>query len=108
VTEGIKNTAGTRTVACVVSALLLVATGCATWGPATETSMQNLRTKASFDLNCPANELQIIHISGQCGTTSYNMCTKGITGCGHRASYLYLSGGSWRLESASTLGSGAE
>jgi len=84
-----------------MAALLLATTGCATWGPATDTSMQNLRDKASFDMNCPVEELQVVHVSGQCGTASYNMCSQGVTGCGQRASYVYLNAGNWVLESSS-------
>ena len=95
------NTDRTRVAAYALAGLLAAASGCATAGPATETSMQNLRNKASFDMNCPAAELSIVHLSGQCGTTSYNMCMQGVTGCGQRASYLYLTAGSWTLESSS-------
>ncbi|KIG11566.1 hypothetical protein DB30_03278 [Enhygromyxa salina] len=106
------NKAPTRLVTGLVVVLLFAVGGCASStgdgqrqrkprGPDDEISWQNLRTKASFDLNCPAEELEIVHISGHCGTSSYNMCMQGVTGCGQRASYMYLTAGSWGLDAVS-------
>lgn len=45
--------------------------------------IQNLRKRASFDLNCPAEQLKLTPLSS--GT---NM---GVEGCSHRATYLYTT-----------------
>lgn len=42
-------------------------------------SVEQLRSRASFDMNCPDNQLQIVEIDGR---------TQGVIGCGKRNTYI--------------------
>jgi hypothetical protein len=50
-----------------------------------------LRSRASYELQCPENQLQITDLGDQ---------TAGVDGCGRRGVYVYDSGaGAWLLNS---------
>lgn len=53
---------------------LLVAGGCAT-----SANTDQLRARAAFDLQCDQAQLQVVDIDDR---------TKGVTGCGHQATYV--------------------
>ena len=42
-------------------------------------STEQLRSRASFDMNCPSDQLQIVEIDGR---------TQGVMGCGKRNTYV--------------------
>jgi len=46
--------------------------------------------RASFDLNCPQNQINAVVL----GTSNEWVTSYGVTGCGHRASYV-LSDSEW-------------
>jgi len=56
------------------SSFVLIALGLAACG-----GTNSLKTRAAFDLDCPAEQLQIIDL-GRSG--------RGVTGCGRKASYV--------------------
>jgi hypothetical protein len=58
--------------------VLAVAAACAP-GYAEDDSMKTLRQRASFDLECPEGSIKTVTIDEQ---------TKGVTGCGKRATYV--------------------
>lgn len=71
-------------------AAALFASACA--HVATSTDLVSVvRTKASFELDCPAHELAITQLSGgqtaNNGFASTNQKSYGVEGCGKRASY---------------------
>jgi hypothetical protein len=65
------------------------AAACATFVPA-----DALRPQAAFDLQCPADQLSISVLSGDCGKQQAGMndydCTLGVTGCGKQTTYSHL------------------
>jgi hypothetical protein len=77
-------------------ALLLPVIVAACWqtivGPEQPQATNALIRRASFDLACPADQLRVEPISGLCTTSSWSQCTKGVTGCGRRATYTYDPG----------------
>src|SRR5262245_60485135 len=56
----------------------------------------DLRKRASFDLRCPDNYLQLYVLSQRSDglVTSY-----GVDGCGQRASYVLTATGAWAMNS---------
>lgn len=62
----------------VAVALLLSVAGCGA-------SKDQLRARAAFDLNCPSSQVEIVTLDDR---------TKGVTGCGQRATYVENCG--WR------------
>ena len=67
--------------ACVLL-VLSTSSGCAA---------QLIRQRAAFDLGCPESKIQLVDAGGG-GTV-------GALGCGKRASYVYVSGTGWVLNS---------
>ncbi len=47
--------------------------------PSHEANVKELFSRASFDLNCPREELRTVQIDAR---------TRGMSGCGHRAAYV--------------------
>lgn len=73
-----------------LAAAALFANACA--HVATSTDLVSVvRTKASFELSCPANELTVTQLTGGQETTNgfaaTNQKSYGVEGCGKRASY---------------------
>ena len=69
---------------------------------ATTSELDNLRKRASFEMNCPENEVRVSSLDDESKTY-------GVNGCGQRAVYLWhCSGGAlaeeckWVLNSNST------
>jgi hypothetical protein len=58
---------------CIAPALLL--TACA----GEEEEFPELRARAAFDLDCPRKKIHVVEIDDR---------TKGVTGCGERATYV--------------------
>ena len=58
---------------------VLVLALCFLGGCATTTNDNDLRTRAAFDLQCEGAKLQIVDIDDR---------TRGVSGCGQRASYV--------------------
>src|SRR5262245_8944307 len=53
-----------------------------------------LRARASFDMRCPVEKLQL---------TEIDAATSGVEGCGHRETYVYnRAAGTWVLNSPGT------
>jgi len=63
----------------------VVAAGC---GSAAKTHGDTLRSRASFDMRCPAPQLTI---------TDIDLQTAGVEGCGQRGTYIF--NGTWVLNS---------
>jgi hypothetical protein len=75
------------------------ASGCfAVKGP--EASLDALRARSAFDLNCPQEKLTIVTLTGQCGVSSWNACTKGVSGCDRRGTYVYFGADNWVMNNA--------
>ena len=47
--------------------------------PACGATLEQLRSRASFDLGCPANQLDVVEIDQR---------TRGVRGCGKQATYV--------------------
>jgi len=61
-----------------------------------------LRKTASFDLNCPEDELRAQKISGKCVKDgSYSNCVFGVRGCGGAARYVYFGNETWVADTVS-------
>jgi hypothetical protein len=76
-----------------LAALLIVfAAGCAGWivPGSRQDFMTNGLKKASFDMNCPSDKLDVTELG------NYSV---GVEGCGKRASYKALTGTGWVLNS---------
>ena len=63
--------------------VLLLITGCAS----TSYKQEKIKKRATFDLNCPDEQIQVQELDGSFGTTIW-----GASGCGRRASYLMTCG----------------
>jgi hypothetical protein len=44
-----------------------------------------VRTRATFDLKCPAEQLKLTELTDVCGPF---LCTVGVSGCGQQATYV--------------------
>jgi hypothetical protein len=81
--------------ACLGALLVLV--GVTACGPTNFSLRDNLAARASFDLNCPKDQLSYVPLSeNEMFITSY-----GVTGCGQRAAYLLAPGNAWTLDARS-------
>jgi hypothetical protein len=79
-------------------ALLAVACACAT--AACGSTSATVRTRAAFDLKCPAEQLQVTELTDVCGPY---LCTVGVNGCGHQATYVMNPNTStWVMNNATT------
>ncbi len=47
-----------------------------------------LRTRAAFDLKCSEGDLSVADLGGGVGDSQHG-ATRGVTGCGQRATYIY-------------------
>jgi hypothetical protein len=85
----------------------VIISGC---GPATfmGAPTEHLTQRASFDLNCPESQINVVDLGGK---------TKGVTGCGKKATYVETCTGqkgefattcSWVLNSTADLSDEAE
>lgn len=54
-----------------------------------------LRDRASYDLECPRDQLVITEIRG--GLTG----DRGVSGCNHRATYVFVDGTGWVMNNSS-------
>ncbi len=68
-----------RTLKNLLGMTLLVALAALVSCVAASASTGQLRARASFDLNCPDTQLEIVPIDGR---------TKGVRGCGQQATYV--------------------
>lgn len=62
-----------------------------------------LRPQAAYELQCPADQLQITELSGDCGKKAGNdyACTLGVRGCGKQATYVHVPRtDTWLMNSA--------
>lgn len=53
---------------------------------------ETLRPQASFDLQCPPDQIQMTELSGDCGKkagTDYD-CTLGVRACGKQTTYSHV------------------
>ncbi len=71
------------TVRMIVGAALAFA-GCAT----SRGMQDNVRKRATFDLNCPADKIQVIEIEPPANTSMGALGTWGARGCGRQATYV--------------------
>jgi len=77
--------------------LVLSVEGCA--ARRNERVMQTLRSRASFDMNCPQEQLQITEISRSAGSM---VNSAGVRGCGHQAVYVRANNHTnWVLDATS-------
>ena len=51
-----------------------------------------LLQRASFDFDCPQGALHVVPLGGACADDSWSFCTKGVSGCGRHAVYVYSPG----------------
>lgn len=79
-------------VAALLTTLGLSLTGCASFANTKRTAVSS---KAAFDLGCPAEQLQLTALSSE----AMERATYGVTGCGKKASYIYVPGGGAVLNS---------
>ena len=77
----------------LLSTLALVLGGCASFG---QHKSSAVRTRAAFDLSCPQDKLQVTPLSNE----AMDRATYGVTGCGKKASYVYVPGAGAVLNSA--------
>jgi hypothetical protein len=71
--DGKANQIGRIEVAATSGLLLMALLAC---GAATD---DQLKTRAAFDLNCPAAQVNVVELDSS---------TRGVTGCGQRATYI--------------------
>ena len=77
---------------------LAVAAACTT--AACGSTSATVRTRAAFDLKCPAEQLTITELTDVCGPF---LCTVGVSGCGQQATYVMNKATStWVLNNATT------
>ena len=55
----------------------------------------SLRARAAYDFECPRSDLLLTDLTREGALRS----TFGVRGCGHRATYVYGSGGQWVINS---------
>ncbi len=84
--------------------LFLVApSGCgAAIQTANDDSQTSLRKRASFDMGCPADQLEFEPLESY--SNGY-VTTWGVTGCGSKATYLKASSGQWVMNGGDTQSS---
>ncbi len=70
----------TRLSTIVVGAML----GCAM----SQTMQDNVRRRATFDLNCPQDQIQVIEIESPANTSLGALGSWGVRGCGRQATYV--------------------
>ncbi|MEM9693203.1 MAG: hypothetical protein AAGA56_11705 [Myxococcota bacterium] len=75
-----------------LSACSGIIVGTQTWFDTNQTGKALLARRASFDLSCPAEQLSFMCLQ--------NCETAGVSGCGQKASYVYVDSG-WVLNSDS-------
>lgn len=71
------------TLTLVVASMALASSGCL--GTNLDSFMATSMSKASFDLNCPEDQLQAKDLQGSIG----------VSGCGRRARYVWVDGVGW-------------
>ena len=83
---------------CLIVALVLTCLcGCA--ARRNERVMATLRSRASFDMNCPEEQLQITELSRSAGSM---VNSAGVRGCGHQAVYVRANNHTnWVLDASS-------
>ena len=69
---------------------LLVLTGCVT----SSGMKEEVRKRATFDLDCPAERVQIVEIESPTNVYQGKQGTWGARGCGRQATYVQLNGSS--------------
>jgi hypothetical protein len=57
-----------------------------------------LRTRAAFDLSCPGTDLELIELNRGANTAGVDS-VYGVTGCGRRATYIYMGAHTWVMNS---------
>lgn len=67
-----------------VLALLLIS-GCASFANNKQTAV---RSRATFDLSCPAEQLKLTPLSSE----AMERATYGVSGCGKKATYVFVPG----------------
>ena len=70
-----------RLVRIVAFIVLGAAVGC------TEDVDAGLRSRSAFDLDCPVAQVRLVNLT-PCSAGDRG-CTKGVTGCGRKATYIY-------------------
>lgn len=88
--------------------------GCATTYNVRASAERDLRRRAAFETGCPANQLKLIPLSSEAAvesgspglfgdteleTDAYR--TLGVSGCGHKGTYVYVAGKGYVLNSTS-------
>jgi hypothetical protein len=80
--------------------LFALVAACAT--AACASTSATVRTRAAFDLKCPAEQLTITELTDVCGPF---LCTVGVSGCGQQATYVMdKATSSWVMNNATTGG----
>ena len=74
----------------LIAVLIPALGGCFSYAAYNGEKRSQLIGRASFDLECPQEQLNTVVL----GTTDEWLTSYGVTGCGHRASYV-LANGVW-------------
>jgi hypothetical protein len=64
--------------------------------------LDTLRSRSAFDLECGADQPQIVELTSGNAAYGGNGAVYGVAGCGRRATYIYNDGHVWVMDSAST------
>ena len=77
--------------------IIVAASGCAAAvQDANDTSQEKLRKRAAFDLDCEADRVDFEPLESY--PNGY-VTTWGVVGCGHKATYVRSSSGTWVMNS---------
>lgn len=60
-------------------------------------STGKLRTRASFDMNCPEDQLSLTELDRN---RNHQTATYGVSGCGKRSTYIYTRETGWVANNA--------
>ena len=86
----------------VFAALTLGLVACTMPGPTRPEAQMSLKKRASFDLHCGKQEVELQQLAGTCGQNEWSGCQYGASCGDNRAVYVYYGNNTWLLNSESS------